>query len=304
MHNHSGHSHSGHNHSAHEHSHVGGMKTAFFLNGGFAVIEFFGGILTNSTAILSDAIHDLGDAAAIGTAIYFEKISRRHRNEKYTYGYKRFSPLAALINTLILLVGSTIVIYQAIPRLMNPQSVHASGMMLLAVFGLLFNGVAVLRLKKKSSSLSQRAVMLHLLEDVLGWVAVLVGSLVIKFTGWTIIDPIMSLGIAAFILYNVFNNLRSIFRIFMQTAPEGIDEHEIREKLLTLPLVDDVHDVHLWSMDGNYHVATLHVVASRELSNPEIVELKRSIKDTMVSMEVNHVTVEVEFSSEACTNCD
>lgn len=292
-------------HSKHHHHHQNGaMKTALFLNGGFAIIEFFGGIITNSTAILSDAIHDLGDAAAIGTAIYFEKISRKQRDEKYTYGYKRYSPLAALINTLILLVGSTVVLYQAIPRLLNPQPLHASGMMVLAVLGLLFNGVAVLRLRQKSSTVSQRAVMLHLLEDVLGWAAVLLGSVLIKLTGWTIIDPILSLGITAFILYNVFKNLKAIFYIFMQSAPDSVDENEVREKIMSLPHVVDVHDVHLWSMDENYHVATLHVVVPQGLGSIEQVALKQKISELMADFDINHVTIEVEFDSETCQKCD
>lgn len=298
------HEHSSHSSHHHDHHQLGALKTALFLNGGFAIIEFFGGIITNSTAILSDAIHDLGDAAAIGTAIYFEKISRKQRDEKYTYGYKRYSPLAALINTLILLVGSTVVLFQAIPRLLNPQPLHASGMMLLAVLGLLFNGVAVLRLRQKSSIVSQRAVMLHLLEDVLGWAAVLLGSVLIKLTGWTIIDPILSLGITAFILYNVFKNLKAIFYIFMQSAPDSVDENLIREKLMSLPQVVDVHDVHLWSMDENYHVATLHVVVPQGLGSIEQVALKQKISELMDDFDINHVTIEVEFDSETCQKCD
>jgi cobalt-zinc-cadmium efflux system protein len=298
------HDHSSHSNHHHAHHQQGALKTALFLNGGFAVIEFFGGIVTNSTAILSDAVHDLGDAAAIGTAIYFEKISRKRRNEKYTYGYKRYSPLAALINTLILLVGSTVVFFHVIPRLLNPQPLHTSGMMLLAVLGLLFNGVAALRLRQKSSTVSQRAVMLHLLEDVLGWVAVLLGSVLIKLTGWTIIDPIMSLGITAFILYNVFKNLRSIFSIFMQSAPDSVDEFEIREKLMSLPQVVDVHDIHLWTMDGDFHVGTLHVVVAQGLSSMEQIALKQKINEFMVHLEINHVTIEVEFDSETCQTCD
>lgn len=301
MHDHSQHSH----HHHHEHHHTdGGLKTAFFLNASFAVIEFFGGIFTNSTAILSDAIHDLGDAAAIGTAIYFEKISKKQRDKKYTYGYKRFSPLAALINTLILLVGSTVVLFQAVPRIFDPQPLHTSGMILLALLGLLFNGIAVLRLKKSSSTLSQRAVMLHLFEDVLGWVAVLLGSIVIKFTGWTVIDPILSLGITAFILFNVFKNLKAIFHIFMQSAPAGVAEHKIREMLIGLPQVIDVHDIHLWSMDDSYHVATLHVVVPDGYSNVEQANLKQSIIEMMGKLNVNHATIEVEFESEICTKCD
>jgi len=294
-----------HDHSTHSPHHPNGaLKIALFLNGGFAIIEFIGGILTNSTAILSDAIHDLGDAAAIGTAIYFEKISRKQRDKKYTYGYKRYSPLAALINTLILLVGSTVVLFQAVPRLLDPQPLNSSGMILLAIMGLIFNGIAVVRLKKETSSVSKKAVLLHLLEDVLGWLAVLLGSIIIKFTGWTIVDPIMSLGITMFILFNVFKNLRSIFKIFMQSAPDGIDENDILRKLKNDPQVVGVHDVHLWTMDGSYHVATIHVVVRYGLSNDEQVSLKQNICKLMDDFDIDHVTIEVEFDTENCQKCD
>lgn len=305
MHSHN-HSHAhGHSHS-HHHPEGGGLKAAFFLNGGFAIIEFFGGIFTNSTAILSDAIHDLGDAAAIGTAIYFEKIAKKDRDKQYTYGYKRYSPLAALINTVILLVGSTVVLYQAIPRLLNPQPLHANGMIALAVVGLIFNGLAVFRLKKESSSVSKRAVMLHLLEDVLGWAAVLVGSILIKLTGWTIIDPIMSLGITCYILYNVFRNLKDIFRIFMQSAPAGVNEDVIREKLSALPEIKDIHDIHVWTLDGTHNIATMHVVVALPFTPAQQIELKHAINKLMEECDVSHVTTEIEFDSEShlCERCD
>lgn len=294
-----------HNHGHHDHSHSGkGMKTAFFLNGGFAIIEFIGGIYTNSTAILSDAIHDMGDAAAIGASIYLEKVAKKGRDKKYSYGYKRYSPLAALINTIILLTGSTVVLYQAIPRLLAPEPLNTNGMLLLAVLGILFNGVAVFRLKSESSTLSKRAIMLHLMEDLLGWAAVLVGSILIKLTGWTIIDPIMSLGITIYILYNVFRNLSSIFKIFMQTAPDDVDADEIKARIMALEHVKDVHDIHVWSMDGNYHIATIHVVVSHQFTAAQQVTLKRQIVEITEALEVNHLTTEIEFENETCEKCD
>jgi cation diffusion facilitator family transporter len=281
------------------------MKSAFFLNGGFAIIEFIGGIYTNSTAILSDAIHDLGDAAAIGTAIYFEKIAGKRKDKKFSYGYKRYSPLAALINTLILLVGSAIVLYNAIPRIFAPQPLNTTGMVILAIVGVAFNGIAVLRLKKEESTLSKRAIMLHLMEDLLGWIAVLVGSFVIKFTGWTVIDPIMSLLITCYILYNVGGNLRALFKIFMQSVPDNISEDEVREALKKLTDVVDVHDIHLWTMDGNYNIATLHVVVKNTLSASEQISLKQRVVDVLEELDINHVTTEIEFEMEEhCHNCD
>lgn len=288
-----------------EHSHSGnGMVTAFFLNGFFAIIEFIGGIYTNSTAILSDAIHDMGDAAAIGAAIYFEKVAKKKRDKQYSYGYKRFSPLAALINTIILLIGSTVVLYKAIPRIFDPQPLNVNGMLLLGVLGVVFNGLAVFRLKKEQPSLSKRAIMLHLMEDLLGWIAVLAGSVVIKFTGWTVIDPIMSLGITLYILYNVVGNLRAIFKIFMQSVPEKIDEDAVHQNIMSIASVKDVHDIHLWSMDGRYNIATLHVVVPNSTNAEVQIEVKRQISELMAHLDVDHTTTEIEFESEKCTKCD
>ena len=186
------HSHEGHSHAGHNHSHGDSAKNlgiAFFLNLGFAVIEIIGGVWTNSVAIISDAVHDFGDAFSIGVSFFLERYSKKRRTRTFTYGYKRFSTLGALINSIVLLVGSVFVFMETIPRLFHPAEVNYSGMMWLAIAGLAVNGFAALRLMK-GNSISQRAVMLHLLEDVLGWLAVLVGSLVIRYTGWYFIDPL------------------------------------------------------------------------------------------------------------------
>ena len=182
-------------HHEHEHHHAtDSIKVAFWLNLFFTIIEIVGGFYTNSIAIISDALHDLGDSFALGLAWYFQKLSQRGRDRKFSYGYGRFSTLAAMINSGLLLAGSIYVISVAIPRLIHPQETYATGMIWLAVVGLLVNGIAAYRLSS-GSSLNERAARLHLLEDVLGWAAVLVGAVIIKLTGWTILDPILSLGI-------------------------------------------------------------------------------------------------------------
>ena len=171
------HSHS-HSH-AHHHDHHGdvkNIKVAFFLNFGFAIIEIIGGFLTNSVAILSDAVHDLGDSLSLGLAWYFQKYSRKKSDSTYTYGYRRFSLVGALANSLVLIVGSILILTEAIPRIFNPQQAHPQGMMMLAVLGIAVNGVAMLRLRR-GKSLNEKVVSLHLMEDVLGWIAVLVGAI-------------------------------------------------------------------------------------------------------------------------------
>ena len=173
---------------------------AFILNLAFSIFEFFGGIFTGSIAILSDAVHDIGDATSIGIAFLLEKKSKRHPDEKYTYGYARYSLLGGVITTVILLLGSTMVVYNAVKRIINPVEIHYNGMILFAIVGVLVNFVAAF-LTREGDSLNQKAVNLHMLEDVLGWAVVLVGAIVMRFTDFSLLDPILSIGVALFIQY-------------------------------------------------------------------------------------------------------
>ncbi len=296
-----------HHHHAHPDKKVPGvrkkLKVAFLLNFSFTIIEFIGGVYTNSIAIISDAVHDLGDTIAIGSALWLEKVSERGRDEKYSYGYKRYSTLGAFITSAILLAGSIIIIYEAIPRILNPQPVMAVGMMAMAVLGIIFNGIAVLRLQGGDQSLNNKAVMLHLIEDVLGWIAVLVGSIVIKFTGWYWIDPILSLGVAAFILYNVIVNLKSIAAIFMQTTPGDFDGDKVCSALMAIQNVMEVHDIHTWSMDGNYHVMSVHLVVPVNLSTEQQVAVRSEAHVILRKFGINHPTIAIEFKGEECDIC-
>ena len=288
-----------HHHEHHHHHATDSIKVAFWLNLFFTIIEIVGGFYTNSIAIISDALHDLGDSFALGLAWYFQKLSQRGRDRKFSYGYGRFSTLAAMINSGLLLAGSIYVISVAIPRLIHPQETYATGMIWLAVVGLLVNGIAAYRLSS-GSSLNERAARLHLLEDVLGWAAVLVGSVIIKLTGWTILDPILSLGISAWVLFNVYRNIRAGLKIFLQGVPEDEAINEIKDLLVAQANVVDVHDVHLWSMDGEYKILTLHVVVCPLLNLDEHIALKHSLKELLTSNGYNHVTLEVEKQGEDC----
>ncbi|HEY1114932.1 MAG TPA: cation diffusion facilitator family transporter, partial [Chitinophagaceae bacterium] len=207
--------HHGHSH-AHSHAHAtGNIAVAFFLNTAFALIELVGGLLTNSVAILSDALHDFGDSLSLGTAWYFQKKSKKTRTEHYTYGYRRFSLVGAFVNAMVLIVGSIFIIREAVERLFRPEPADARGMLLLALLGIVVNGVAMLQLRK-GGSINERVVSLHFLEDVLGWVAVLVGAVVMLFADLPVIDPVLSLAIASFVLFNVYRNIKPAFKIILQ----------------------------------------------------------------------------------------
>jgi cobalt-zinc-cadmium efflux system protein len=291
-----------HNHSHHHHGdHASeNISIAFFLNLFFAVVEVIGGLFTNSIAILSDALHDFGDCLSLAVAWAFQKKTTKERNRKYTYGYKRFSLLGSIFLSGVLFVSSVFVLYQAGERVFEPQEVNAHGMLWIAIAGLLINGTAAFRLKK-GSSLNERAVFLHIMEDVLGWVAVLTVSIVMMFVNLPVLDPILSIAISIWVLTNVFRNMRDTFRIMLQATPENVDMEDLEKKLNVVKDVISIHDLHLWTMDGESHIMTLHVVS--DTTDPE--QLKHHIINIAKPFHIDHVTIEIEKPDLACQhNCD
>ncbi len=295
-----GHGHA-HNHArGHAHAHGGGnISTAFFLNLSFTVIELIGGMLTNSVAIISDAVHDFGDSLSLGLAWYFQRLSQKGSTPKYTYGYKRFALLGAIINSVVLVVGSVYILSEAVPRIFAPQETNAEGMLILAIIGMIVNGLAVLR-TSKASSINERVVSLHLLEDVLGWAAVFIGSIVMRFTGWTVIDPILSFAIAGFVLFNVFKNIREILPILLQGSPPEIDRERVCAEISGLEGVAGVHDLHIWSLDETYNVLTAHVALAEPVSSEYAAALKGRIRAMLGGENIQHATIEFEAPGEEC----
>lgn len=288
-------------HTHHDHSaSIKNIKAAFFLNLIFSIIEIVGGIFTNSVAILSDAVHDLGDSLSLGLAWYFQKISGRKSNNRYSYGYKRFSLLGAVINSVVLVTGSVLILSRAIPRIFHPEQANSQGMFLLAILGIMVNGAAVIRLRK-GHSMNEKVAMLHLLEDVLGWVAVLIGSVLMYFFDVPVIDPLLSVAISIFVMYNVFKNIKQSMRIILQGTPNDIDTNEISSSLKNIDGVNDVHDLHVWSVDGEYNVLTVHVVLENETELPQISEMKQTIRILLKNIGIEHATIEFENQEENCS---
>ncbi len=299
------HDHHGLTHSHGEHLHVHGLSNnlwiAFGLNFVFTIIEIIGGLLTNSVAILSDAVHDAGDTIAIGSALFFEKFSQRQRDRTFTYGYRRFSVLSALITALILAIGSVLIIVAAVERLLHPEDVKADGMILMAILGVVFNGLAVIKMMaSKDSSLNQKAVYLHLLEDALGWVAVLVGAIVIYFFDLPIIDPLLSLGIAAYILTNAVKMIFGAMRVFLQAVPKNLDVNKVKQTIIDQQHVKDIHDLHIWTIEGQDVVLTAHVVVEEACTPDDYVSIKREVKVALSDLGIYHVTLELESVAEGC----
>ena len=267
---------------------------AFVLNLAFSIFEFIGGIFTGSVAIISDAVHDIGDATSIGVAFFLEKKSKKQPDEKYTYGYARYSVIGSAITTLILLLGSIMVIYNAVLRIITPTEINYNGMIIFAVIGIIVNLCAAF-LTCEGDSLNQKAVNLHMLEDVLGWVVVLVGAIVMRFTDIFIIDPLMSIGVAVFILVNAIKNLCEVLEIFLEKTPRNINISELKEHICVIDGVLGVHHVHVWSIDGHNNYATMHVVA-----NGDFHYIKEKVCEELREQGIGHVTVELEIDGERC----
>ncbi|MCO4792414.1 MAG: cation transporter [Bacteriovoracaceae bacterium] len=270
---------------------------AFFLNAGFAVIEFIGGYLTNSVAIYSDALHDLGDSIALLFSWYSEKISHKDPDEKFTYGYRRFSVLSAFINGFILLGGSFFVLYEAVKRLSSPEPVVPEGMLVLAILGVLVNSIAAWRLSK-DDGINQRMVMFHLMEDILGWVAVLIVSIILLFKPWYILDSILSILISLIILRGVYKNMLTVGAIFLQKFPESLEMDQIKEAICSLELVQSVHAVKGWSIDEEHSYLGFHVTVPKVTQMGQIDDIKTKVKAILHDHKVFYSTIEFESSDD------
>ncbi len=275
------------------------IKVAFFLNLVFTVIEIIGGLWTNSVAILSDAVHDLGDSISLGLSWFLESYSKKNPDEIFSFGYSRFSLLSAFFNSLILILGSFFVLSRAIPRLISPEPINAAGVLIFAVFGILVNGIAAYKLSR-GSSINEEVISIHFLEDVLGWVSIFIVGLIYTYKKIPILDPILSIGITSYILYNVFNNFKKILKIFLQAVPSDLSIEEIEKLIIKDSQIITIHHTHLWSLDGENNLLSTHIVVEDELDNNEINEIKENIRDKLMEHNINHVTIEVDFRSEVC----
>jgi cobalt-zinc-cadmium efflux system protein len=286
--------------SGHHHHHKGSnILIAFFLNAGFAVIELIGGYLTNSVAIFSDAIHDFGDSIALLIAYFGEKVSLKDPDVKYTYGYRRFSVLSAVLSGVILFLGSIFVIKEAIERLANPEPVHAPGMIGFAILGIAVNAFAAFKLSKESG-LNQRMVMLHLFEDILGWVAVLIVSVILLFKPWFILDSVLSLMISLVILRGVYKQFKKIGAIILQKFPDDIEIEVLKNHIKSIKPVIDVHAIQGWTLDGEINTLNFHVSIPSSTTMEEADKIKKKIKEYLEKEGILYSSI--EFESE-CYEC-
>lgn len=279
------------------------IKIAFLLNLAFSIVEAIGGILTNSISIISDSLHNLGDSITIGIDYIFEKKSKKLPNKEYSYGYLRYTMLGSLIASFILLVGSVIIIYNVVPRLIKPLSVNYDAMIIFGIFGLLINLYATIKIMRSKDK--DKKINTHMIEDTVIWLFILTGSICIKMFDLVIIDPILSLLIAVYILYQVYKYMKNIYNIFMEKVPKNVKIDEIKKDIESNENIDNVHHIHIWSMDGVNNYMTAHIHLNKMLNEEEIIKTKNDVKNKLKEDKINHITLEVEYFNEKCdsSNC-
>ena len=269
---------------------------AFLLNIFFSLFELIGGLIIGSVAIISDSLHDFGDALSIGIAYILEKKSIKKPDDKYTYGYIKYSVMGSIITTVILITGSFFVIYESVKRFFHPVEINYNGMILMAIFGVIVNLIAGYK-TKDGDSINQKAVNIHMLEDVLGWIVVLIGSILMKFTDVSVIDSILSICVAVFILFVSIRNMKAVFDIFLEKTPDSINIDEVKEHLLNIKGIKNVHHIHIRTIDGYSNFATLHAVVKKYDH-----EIKDKVKKELKKFGISHSTVEIELENEDCND--
>ena len=263
---------------------------AFFLNLTYAIVEFIAGGVFGSSAVLADSVHDLGDAIAIGISAFLESISNREEDSHYTLGYKRFSLLGAMVTAVILMTGSVLVILENIAKIFHPQPVNDEGILWLGIIAITINVLASLVIRKGQTK-NESILSLHFLEDTLGWVAVILMAIVLRFTDWYILDPLLSLAISFFILSKALPRFWSTLKIFLDAVPEGVDIQKIKTDLAELDHVASINQLNLWTMDGLEKNAIVHVCLEH-VKHMEVC--KESIRDLLKDCGFQNVTIEVD----------
>ena len=265
---------------------------AFFLNLSYAIVEFIAGGIFGSSAVLADSVHDLGDAIAIGISAFLETISNREEDRRYTLGYKRFSLLGALVTSVILIIGSILVILENITKIFNPQPVNDEGILWLGIIAVSTNVLASLVVRKGKTK-NESILSLHFLEDTLGWLSVILMAIILRFTDWYILDSLLSLVISIFILTKAIPRFWSALKIFLDAVPEGVETGDLEKDLETLTNVNSVNQLSIWSMDGLENNAIIHICIK---DWEKIMETKEAVRQFLEERGVQNITIEVDSS--------
>ena len=265
---------------------------AFFLNLSYAIVEFIAGGIFGSSAVIADSVHDLGDAIAIGISAFLETISNREEDRRYTLGYKRFSLLGALVTSVILITGSILVILENITKIFNPQPVNDEGILWLGIIAVSTNVLASLVVRKGKTK-NESILSLHFLEDTLGWLAVILMAIILRFTDWYILDSLLSLVISIFILTKALPRFWSALKIFLEAVPEGVETGDLEKDLEALTNVKSVNQISIWSMDGLENNAIIHLCLE---DWEKMTETKNQVRQLLEERGVQNITIEVDSS--------
>jgi cobalt-zinc-cadmium efflux system protein len=290
---HDHHDHYDHDDVFHTHTPINKMKTAFFLTFIILIVQFIGGIISHSLSLLSDAGHVLTDIAAIGLSWFALSQAKKPPNEKLTFGYHRAGILAALLNAATLIIIAIIITYEAYWRIRNPIPVTGTWMFIGASFGLIINLYLTLGLSKHDN-INVRATVLHILGDAIASAGVIIGGIIIHFTGWYIIDPILSVLIAFIIAFGAWQILKQTLGILMEGVPHGISVNEIIELLRSVKGVHDIHDLHIWSLTSGQNALSCHLVMDGVHTIHESQVVLRTIEHDLAHKGISHVTIQIE----------
>ena len=299
------HEHGGHHHS---HSHVitdtSRLTKAFLwgigLNVMYVVVETVFGFLYNSMGLLSDAGHNLSDVAALVLSLIAIRLAMKKTDSHFTYGYKKSTILISLLNAIILFVAVGFIVVESVEKIITPQAVDGLGVALIAGIGVIVNGATMLFFRKdQEGDLNVKGAYLHMLADALVSVGVVVSGIIIHFTNWYIIDPIVGLIVAVVIILSAWELLRESLRLAIDAVPAGISVDEIREALMENPEVTDVHHIHIWAVSTTENALTAHIKVKDILKEEDI---KKSLKSILAKYNIPHSTLEFELSDTPCHN--
>lgn len=294
------HSH-GHGHHHHHHHGTGSiLRWSLIVTTLFVVVELVAGIQAHSLALLSDAGHNFTDALALGLAWAGVYLESKPADETKTYGYHRAGVLAAFINALTLVGLSLWILYEAVTRLRAPESVHETVMMAVAGLGLAVNTGIMLALRGAShGDLNVRGAFIHMLGDALGSVAIIAGAVVIRFTGWQQVDPILSILLAVLIAYTAWDIVRESLNILLEGLPRDMNLGEVSAAVRAIEGVLDVHDLHIWSLGSSTHALSCHVLIEDVPPSSSEVILRRMNAMLLDKFDIGHTTI--QFEHVGCT---
>jgi len=296
-----------HSHHHHDHSHtVTHVNRAFYigiaLNFLFVLVEVGAGLYIHSLSLLSDAGHNLADVASLALSLLAFRLLKVKPNEKYTYGYRKTTILVALFNAVVLLVSIGAISYEAIHRFLNPGPLPGATIAWVAGIGIVINAVtALLFFRNKDNDINIKSAYLHLLSDALVSLALVAGGIIILYTGWYWIDSLLSFVVAVVILISTWGLLKSSLRLSLDGVPEDVDVNEIRERIVNIKGVKDMHHIHVWALSTTTNALTAHILVSGDIRMDEADELKKKIKHELEHMHIQHTTLEFEQDMHSCS---